>query len=370
MRRELILSIRFLSLSRSTCSLFLFSPSALPQKQRQQTDSEKSPAYLEEVTEPRYIIEVSSIPKKKTGEGGKEEAVEGGPSSPPSSSSSAAAAASSSAAKSQRTVSLADRAGRPFECTIPAVPSPEDEDFRDGVSGGEEKAAGANNNNNNNNNSDGSDPSPASLLRSLEGACLYRIEDSWWTYELCFERHVRQFHREGPGGASAEFWLGKWGGGGEGGSSSSGSSGSGSSGSSTQYNVSISRDRSSPLGEASFVSSTYGGGDPCDLLAGRPRRAEVRYVCHERPAPTAAPPQPQQQPPPPQGGPSSSPPPTPPAAAAAANLVQPPPNVILSAKELSTCSYEVVVGVDALCRHRGFRAAEPAMATISCRPVE
>jgi hypothetical protein len=49
--------------------------------------------------------------------------------------------------------------------------------------------------------------------------------------------------------------------------------------------------------------------------------------------------------------------------------VQPPPNVILSAKELSTCSYEIVVGVDALCRHRGFRAAEPATATIECRPV-
>ena len=96
----------------------------------------------------------------------------------------------------------------------------------------------------------------------------------------------------------------------------------------------------------------------------------MRFVCHERPAPTAAPPPPPQQQPGQGGGPSSSSSSPPPAAAAAAPpLVQPPPNVILSAKELSTCSYEVVVGVDALCRHRGFRAAEPATATIECRPI-
>ena len=43
--------------------------------------------------------------------------------------------------------------------------------------------------------------------------------------------------------------------------------------------------------------------------------------------------------------------------------------MILSAKEHSTCSYEIVVGVNALCGHRGFKAEEPATSTIECRPV-
>mgnify|MGYP002635318669 FL=1 len=90
-------------------------------------------------------------------------------------------------AKAQRTISLADRAGRPFECSIPsaAAAAPDGDDGGASASGAE--------------GDDGAGPSPASLLRSLEGSCLYRIEDTWWTYELCFERHVRQFHREAGG---------------------------------------------------------------------------------------------------------------------------------------------------------------------------
>ena len=35
--------------------------------------------------------------------------------------------------------------------------------------------------------------------------CLYRAED-WWTYELCFGKGVRQYHKEVPaGGAAAEI---------------------------------------------------------------------------------------------------------------------------------------------------------------------
>ena len=331
------MSVRFL------VSLLLAQPphslSVLPTNN---SNVEKSPAFLEEATEPRYVVEVSSIPKKKTEE--EKEEAEGASSPPPSSS-----AFLSKKKTQRRTVHLADRAGRPFECSIPAVAAADEE-------GGDD------------NNNSGSDlPSPVSLLRSLEGTCLYRVEDSWWTFELCFERHVRQFHREGggsgtgggAGGVASEFWLGKW----ESGAADPATADAASSPPSpssvppSHYNVSISGG-----GADSFVSSIYSGGDPCDLLGGKPRRTEVKFVCLERPAPTAAP----QQPPPtqPEGGSSSSPPPTPPA-----QLVQPPPNAILSAKELSTCSYEVVVGVDALCRHRGFREAEPATATIECRPV-
>ena len=35
---------------------------------------------------------------------------------------------------------------------------------------------------------------PSELLSALDSICLYRIED-WWTYELCYKKHVRQFHK-------------------------------------------------------------------------------------------------------------------------------------------------------------------------------
>lgn len=166
-------------------------------------------------------------------------------------------------------------------------------------------------------------------------------------------------------GVGDEFWLGRWGGGdGEASLSPSPSSPS-------QYSVSISkRDRSSsfsfssPSSSSSFVSSVYDRGDPCDLLEGKPRTTEVRFVCHEQPPPTtrpsaapaAAAPQQQQQ--------QASPQPQP-----TQQIVQPPPNVLLSAKELSTCRYEVVVGLAGLCGHADFEEEEPEAATIECCPA-
>ena len=32
-------------------------------------------------------------------------------------------------------------------------------------------------------------------LHRAGGLCLYRIEE-WWTFELCYKEHVRQFHKE------------------------------------------------------------------------------------------------------------------------------------------------------------------------------
>lgn len=37
---------------------------------------------------------------------------------------------------------------------------------------------------------------PGEVLGALDTLCMYRIED-WWTYELCYKRSVRQFHKEG-----------------------------------------------------------------------------------------------------------------------------------------------------------------------------
>ena len=262
----------------------------------------------------------------------------------------------------RRTVSLADRAGRPFECSIPSAPAAAPTTTatttgkRERRRGRRRRGATA-----------PRPPSPPALLRSLEGSCLYRIEDSWWTYELCFERHVRQFHREagGPGGGAAagsRRVLARAVGGRRGRPRGGGGGGGGGRRrppppppppppplpparpppTPSRSPTTAPRCWAGGGGPSSAVSSSYGGGDPCDLLSGGPGRPTCALSAtsgRRRRRRRAAPDDARVRPSP---APSSS--------------VQPPPNVILSAKELSTCSYEIVVGVDALCRHRGFRA--------------
>lgn len=36
---------------------------------------------------------------------------------------------------------------------------------------------------------------PSELMSVLDSLCFYRIEE-WWTFELCYKKHVRQFHKE------------------------------------------------------------------------------------------------------------------------------------------------------------------------------
>jgi protein OS-9 len=49
---------------------------------------------------------------------------------------------------------------------------------------------------------------PSQLLAPLDTLCMYRAED-WWTYELCFGKSVRQFHKEGDRVVS-EYVLGEY----------------------------------------------------------------------------------------------------------------------------------------------------------------
>ncbi|KAK3257524.1 Protein OS-9, partial [Cymbomonas tetramitiformis] len=46
------------------------------------------------------------------------------------------------------------------------------------------------------------------LLDSLGKACFFRVE-GWWTYELCYHKHVRQYHSEREQVLS-EFFLGHY----------------------------------------------------------------------------------------------------------------------------------------------------------------
>lgn len=46
------------------------------------------------------------------------------------------------------------------------------------------------------------------LLKPLQGTCTYRIQ-GWWTYEICFGKHIRQYHEEkDQPKPTMEFFLG------------------------------------------------------------------------------------------------------------------------------------------------------------------
>ena len=52
-------------------------------------------------------------------------------------------------------------------------------------------------------------PSPALRRRAAaEDWCAYRVED-WWTYEVCYRKHVRQYHKE-QGKVVSEYLLGAY----------------------------------------------------------------------------------------------------------------------------------------------------------------
>ena len=130
--------------------------------------------------------------------------------------------------------------------------------------------------------------------------CFYRV-DGWWTYELCVNKHVRQFRQEGNE-VTAEFILGLYNGvkapppGSSAGqraavagptaatadasTASGSSSGSGSGG----YVNSLDK-KGRP--ERSFASSEYTAGDACELDdwgVSRRRQTEVRFKCAENSA--------------------------------------------------------------------------------------
>ena len=49
---------------------------------------------------------------------------------------------------------------------------------------------------------------PTRACTHADGLCFYRMED-WWTYELCYKKHVRQFHKE-KDVLQSEFILGEY----------------------------------------------------------------------------------------------------------------------------------------------------------------
>lgn len=151
-------------------------------------------------------------------------------------------------------------------------------------------------------------PAPVELLAPLfsQSACSYRLE-SYWTYEICHGRYVRQYHedREGKKIRLQEYYLGRW--------------------NKDHFRVLVDKARtnsdehtsssvSAPVKKIDGVNLPYlelemSNGTLCDLNE-RPRSTKLLYVCYQHGK-----------------------------------------HEVYSLKETATCVYEVIVLSPLLCAH-------------------
>ncbi|XP_059478283.1 endoplasmic reticulum lectin 1 isoform X2 [Neocloeon triangulifer] len=163
------------------------------------------------------------------------------------------------------------------------------------------------------------------LLKQTGGQspCSYRLE-SYWTYELCHGKYMRQFHedREGKKQKLQEYYLGKW---------------------DSKYLEKLSKSDFQALEEAQklsiqvkkidgmslpYLQINMSDGTLCDLNK-KPRSTRVQYVCYQHGK-----------------------------------------HEIYSLKETSTCEYEAVVLSPFLCSHPLYRPQETGENQVSCYPLE
>ncbi|RLN74297.1 hypothetical protein BBJ28_00025741, partial [Nothophytophthora sp. Chile5] len=162
-----------------------------------------------------------------------------------------------------------------------------------------------------------------SLLQPLADAhtCVTRNE-GWWTYEFCFGRKMRQYHRDGDGRITAEFSLGSF--------DSAGNQELESSGAAlVSEHIDATHDVSRPA-----YLELYDYGTFCsEFESHAPRKARVFYYCS-------------------QGGTSHH---------------------ILTVKETQTCSYTVKVSSPVLCDHPHFlndeQKSDAQAEILHCIPV-
>uniref|UniRef100_A0A7M4G0I4 Endoplasmic reticulum lectin n=1 Tax=Crocodylus porosus TaxID=8502 RepID=A0A7M4G0I4_CROPO len=169
-------------------------------------------------------------------------------------------------------------------------------------------------------------PSPRELLEPLfkQSSCSYRIE-SYWTYEVCHGKHIRQYHEEKETGQKIniqEYFLG---------------------------NMMIKNPLADPDQEENentkestkeipskniegqmtpYYPVEMGNGTPCSLRQNLPRSSTVMYVCH----PEAK-------------------------------------HEILSVAEVTTCEYEVVILTPLLCSHPKYRFRASPVNDIFCQSL-
>uniref|UniRef100_A0A8C9G0R0 Endoplasmic reticulum lectin n=1 Tax=Pavo cristatus TaxID=9049 RepID=A0A8C9G0R0_PAVCR len=149
-------------------------------------------------------------------------------------------------------------------------------------------------------------PAPGELLEPLfkQSSCSYRIE-SYWTYEVCHGKHIRQYHEEKETGQKIniqEYYLG---------------------------NMMMKTPLSEPEGQMTpYYPVEMGNGTPCSLRQNLPRSSTVMYICH----PEAK-------------------------------------HEILSVAEVTTCEYEVVILTPLLCNHPKYRFRASPVNDIFCQSL-
>uniref|UniRef100_A0A2K6SX53 Endoplasmic reticulum lectin n=1 Tax=Saimiri boliviensis boliviensis TaxID=39432 RepID=A0A2K6SX53_SAIBB len=167
-------------------------------------------------------------------------------------------------------------------------------------------------------------PNPRELLEPLfkQSSCSYRIE-SYWTYEVCHGKHIRQYHEEKETGQKInihEYYLGNM----------------------LAKNLLFEKEREAEEKEKSNEIPTkniegqmtpyypvgMGNGTPCSLKQNRPRSSTVMYICH----------------------PESK-------------------HEILSVAEVTTCEYEVVILTPLLCSHPRYRFRASPVNDIFCQSL-
>lgn len=169
---------------------------------------------------------------------------------------------------------------KPYLCSIPSVPPPSTNSTTQARAASEETAELAR-----------ATDRGYDLLRSMSGSCLYFIS-GWWSYSFCYNTHVKQFHQLPPGKgtpifppvedpATASYVLGKFGevrnrfedvDGVDGGRDAGLPPQEGEEGMTTEI-------QAKGTSSSRYLSQKLSGGTTCDLT-GSPRRVEIQFHCH------------------------------------------------------------------------------------------
>ncbi|XP_063822799.1 endoplasmic reticulum lectin 1 isoform X1 [Ostrinia nubilalis] len=165
-------------------------------------------------------------------------------------------------------------------------------------------------------------PSPINLLKPLfaQKICSYRLE-SYWSYEVCHGRYIRQYHeeREGKQVRTQEYFLGHW---------SLEKQGN------LEKEIQTMLDNKVPPKTTKvdgvnlpYVEMLLEKGTLCDL-SGKPRITRVLYVCYIHGK-----------------------------------------HEVYSFKETATCEYEIIILSPYLCAHPQFKPKDVSELNIDCLPV-
>ncbi|KAL3276793.1 hypothetical protein HHI36_012156 [Cryptolaemus montrouzieri] len=168
-------------------------------------------------------------------------------------------------------------------------------------------------------------PSALEILAPLfsQSFCSYRLE-SYWTYEVCHGKYIRQYHedREGKKTKLQEYILGKW--------------------DENEYKRlidgyqenDIEKIHQIPMKKIENVNLPYleirmGNGTLCDLNNNKPRETRALYVCYAHGK-----------------------------------------HDVYSLKETSTCQYEIIILSPLLCAHPKYKPKDSGEHPINCTPLE